>query len=453
MLTLYNTLSRKKELFQPLHDKNVGMYTCGPTVYHYAHLGNLRTYIFEDILKRTLRANDYTVNHIMNITDVGHLTDDADQGEDKMEKGARREGKSAWDIAAFYTDAFKHDLVDLNILPPDTWCKATDHIPEQIALVQTLIDKGYTYETTDGIYFDTTKLSDYGKLALLEKQALKAGARITIGEKKHAHDFALWKFTATGEKRQMEWHAFGRMGFPGWHIECSAMSMKYLGEEFDIHCGGIDHIPVHHTNEIAQSEAATGKKPWVKYWLHGEFLTIGEEKMAKSGENFLTLQTLKDKGVSPLAYRYFCLQAHYRRQLTFSWDALQAAEQGLLRLREHVAKLPPNIDGSIDQWKKIMAPLNDDLNTPEALGLLWNTVKEATIDKKTIRRCDEILGLRLEEPLPTITIPEKVQELLDARHRARVEKNWEESDHLRDEIEKLGFTIDDTPHGQDVQKK
>ncbi|PIY93383.1 MAG: cysteine--tRNA ligase, partial [Candidatus Magasanikbacteria bacterium CG_4_10_14_0_8_um_filter_32_14] len=256
MLKIYNTLTKKIEEFKSISDKEVGLYTCGPTVYNYAHIGNLRTFVFEDILKRILKYNNYQVKHVMNITDVGHLTDDADTGEDKMEKGSRREGKTAWEIAEFYTKAFKKNLQELNIEPPTTWCKATDNIPEQIALVQTLIDKDFTYETSDGIYFDTTKLADYGKLANLQNQNLEAGARVEMGEKKNPHDFALWKFSKENEQKQMEWDAFGKKGFPGWHIECSAMSSKYLGHHFDIHCGGIDHIPVHHTNEIAQSEAA-----------------------------------------------------------------------------------------------------------------------------------------------------------------------------------------------------
>ncbi|MBU2542036.1 cysteine--tRNA ligase, partial [Patescibacteria group bacterium] len=353
MLKLYNTLSRKKEEFTPLKkglfkSKEVGLYTCGPTVYNYAHIGNLRSYVFEDILKRTLEYNKYKVKHVMNITDVGHLTSDADEGEDKMEKGAKREGKTAWEIAEFYTQAFKSNLHDLNIEEPNIWCKATDHIPEQIKLVQKLIEKGVTYETSDGIYFDTTKIDDYGKMANLKNQKLKAGERVDMGEKKNTTDFSLWKWSSrhselhperpTGSegslsspKRQMEWKAFGRMGFPGWHLECSAMATKYLGEQFDIHCGGIDHIPVHHTNEIAQSETATGKKPWVKYWLHNEFLNMAnpstgaQGKMAKSAGNFITLDTLKTHNINPLAYRYFLLQTHYRKQLSFSWEALEAA--------------------------------------------------------------------------------------------------------------------------------
>ena len=325
MLHLYNTLTHKLEEFKPITDKKVGLYTCGPTVYHYAHIGNLRSYIFEDILKRVLQYNNYEVNHVMNITDVGHLTDDGDNGEDKMEKGSKREGKTAWEIAEFYTQAFQKNLKELNIESPTTWCKATDNIPEQIELVQTLIDKGFTYETSDGIYFDTTKFPAYGEMANLQNQELEAGSRVEIGEKKNSHDFALWKFSKPEEKRQMEWEAFGRMGFPGWHIECSAMSSKYLGQHFDIHCGGIDHIPVHHTNEIAQSEAAFGEHPWVNYWMHGEFIVLkNDEKMSKSSDNFVTLNTLKEKGIDPLAYHFFLLQTHYRKPVQQKLFLLQA---------------------------------------------------------------------------------------------------------------------------------
>src|SRR3989339_1773559 len=327
-LYLYNTLTRRIEEFKSIKKNNVGLYTCGPTVYNFAHIGNLRTYVFEDILKRALAYNDYKVKHVMNITDVGHLTDDADEGEDKMEKGSAREGKTAWELAEFYTHAFRLDMEQLNIIKPSIWCRATDHIKEQINLIKKLEKKGFTYATSDGIYFDTTKLADYGKLANLQNQELKAGARVDLGEKRNAHDFALWKWSERSErhpegdqpksKRQMEWPApFGagqgqtRMGFPGWHIECSAMSAKYLGQPFDIHCGGIDHVPVHHTNEIAQSEAAYDK-PMANYWLHNEFINVGEgAKMAKSGDNFLTLALLKEKNIDPLAYRYLLLQTHY----------------------------------------------------------------------------------------------------------------------------------------------
>ena len=481
MLTLYNTRTRKKETFEPRHGKQVGLYTCGPTVYNFAHIGNLRTYIFEDVLKRTLLADGYSVNHVMNITDVGHLTDDADAGEDKMEKGARREGKTAWEIAAFYTAAFQSDLAALNILPPNIWCKATDNIPEQIALVQILMAKGYTYETSDGIYFDTTKLSDYGELAQVGKQQLKAGVRVDIGEKKHPSDFALWKFSAPGEKRQMEWLAFGHRGFPGWHIECSAMSMKYLGEQFDIHCGGIDHVPVHHANEIAQSEAATGKKPWVNFWLHGEFLNLAAAKMAKSGDNFITLQTLKDKGISPLAYRYFAIQTHYRKQLAFSWEALAAAQIGLNNLYNEAGKyihydlsekeLRQLVDSDqMFKYRKeeFMESINDDLNTPEALAVFWNCLKslDAPATKTALILFADggldtpgMLGLNIFENVKklhtqksAVTLPAYIQKLINARASARERKNWTESDRLRDEITKLGFIIEDTKDGQTVRE-
>jgi len=445
MLSLYNTLSHKKEKFKPLK-KTVGMYTCGPTVYNYAHIGNLRTYVFEDILKRVLEYNKYKVKHVMNITDVGHLTDDADKGEDKMEKGAAREGKTAHEIAKFYTKAFKQDMADLNLLEPDTWCKATDHIKEQIKFVEKLIEKGYTYETSEGIYFDTTKIDDYGKLANLKKQDLQAGVRVDLGEKKNPHDFALWKFSKPGEKRQMEWKAFGKMGFPGWHIECSAMSMKYLGEQFDIHCGGIDHLPIHHTNEIAQSESLTGKKPWVKYWLHGEFLVLNKgEKMAKSEDNFITLETLKTKNLNPLAYRYFLLQTHYRKQLNFSWEALEAAEAGFKRLcgkANGLKKIKRSKDQKINEL--FLEKINDDLDMPGALALVWEGLKKEKISYEMLLDFDKVLGLSLDKvKAEKNKIPKEVQKLLNERKKARAEKNWKESDRLRDEIKKLGFSVQD----------
>lgn len=449
MLKLYNTLSRQLEDFTPLNKEEVGLYTCGPTVYNFVHIGNLRTYIFEDILRRVMQYDGYKLKHVMNITDVGHLTDDADSGEDKMEKGARREGKSAWDVAAFYTEAFFADTKALNILDANIICKATDHIPEQIAQVQALTNKGLTYETTDGIYFDTTKLPDYGKLAQLSKQELQAGARVEMGEKKNPHDFALWKFTPAGEKRQMEWEAFGRMGFPGWHIECSAMSMKYLGDQFDLHCGGIDHIPVHHTNEIAQAEGITGKIPWVKYWLHGEFLQISGEKMAKSGENFLTLKTVTDRGISPLAYRYFLLQAHYRKQLQFSWEVLEGAESGLQNLKKEIQKLDNTGPDDAKAEAEFKAAINEDLNMPEALALVWTYVKNRSIGKELIAQFDQVLGLNLlASTTKVIDITPEAQTLLEARAMARANKDWPESDRLREELEKLGYFVKDSSDGQ-----
>ncbi|OGH64880.1 MAG: cysteine--tRNA ligase [Candidatus Magasanikbacteria bacterium RIFCSPHIGHO2_01_FULL_41_23] len=463
MLKFYNTLTKSLEKFKP-HGEIVGLYTCGPTVYNYAHIGNLRTYIFADILRRVLEYNNFKVNHVMNITDVGHLTDDADQGEDKMEKGAKREGKTAWEVAEFYTNAFLNDTKKLNILPATIICKATDHIPEQISQVQILIDKGLTYETNDGIYFDTTKIADYGKLARLNKQTLKTGARVAMGEKKNPHDFALWKFSPKNEKRQMEWSAFGRNGFPGWHIECSAMSIKFLGEQFDIHCGGIDHIPVHHTNEIAQAEAVTNKKPWVNYWLHGEHLVMDDKshsakaqvKMAKSGDNFITVQTLIDHGINPLAYRYFLLQTHYRKQLQFSWEALEAAQTGLNNLKKEIQKLPTASDIDTDiataTEEEFLQAINNDLNVPEALAVLWSQVKTKNISQKTVAKWDRILALNLlyNSEKKILTIPPEIQKLLDERALARADKNWAKSDALRDKILILGFVIKDTDQGQKI---
>ncbi len=458
MLHLYNSLSREKEKFLPLKAGEVGLYTCGPTVYDYAHIGNLRTYIFEDILTRVLKYNGFKVNHVMNITDVGHLTDDADAGEDKMEKGSKREGKTAWEIAEFYTQEFKKNLIDLNILEPSVWCKATDHINEQIELIHKLQTKGFVYETSDGLYFDTTKLPDYGKLVNLQAQELKAGVRVEMGEKKNPHDFALWKFTPAGEKRQMEW-AFdmaqgeSRMGFPGWHIECSAMAMKYLGEQFDIHCGGIDHKPVHHTNEIAQSEAATGIIPWVRYWLHGEFLTIEEKRMGKSEGNFLTLQTIKDKGFDPLSYRYFLLLAHYRRQLSFSWQALEAAEHGLKNLRKQIAEIPENIAADRTHEKVFFDAINDDLNMPEAMAAIWNGLKEKTLGIDSVIKFDKVLGLNLHQPnQKEEPLPDFILKLMEERAMAREEKNFVRSDEIRDEILAGGYTLEDTKEGQKVKK-
>ena len=493
MLQFYNTLKRKIEPFTEPKKKQTGLYTCGPTVYNYAHIGNLRTYIFEDILKRTLVYNGYKVKHIMNITDVGHLTSDADEGEDKMEKGAAREGKSAWEIAKFYEAAFLNDLKDLNILPADKLPRATDHIKEQIKLVETLEKKGFTYKTSDGVYFDTSKLSNYGKLANLKNQSLNAGSRVEMREKKHPTDFALWKMShpkgahleqAKRVERQMEWLSPWGVGFPGWHLECSAMSVKYLGQPFDIHTGGIDHIPVHHTNEIAQSEAATGKE-LAKVWMHGEFLVIpGGDKMAKSADNFITLQALKDKGISPLAYRFFALQTHYRKPLTFSWDALEGAQAGLNNLYSEMAKYSgsnlklskKNFEKWIEEGQKdkdysvfkeqLQNAINDDLNLPQALQYLWVHLRilqpSWKITAAKVVEADKILGLKIIEKATEIyekklnqdkQFPPEVQKLLDQRKAARAAKNWAKSDELRKELETMGYEVKDTKDGTEVTKK
>jgi cysteinyl-tRNA synthetase len=454
-LELYNSLGKSKQVFTPIQEGHVGLYTCGPTVYNFAHIGNLRTYVFEDILKRALLYSGYTVNHVMNITDVGHLTDDADAGEDKMEKGSKREGKSAWDIALFYQEKFEDDMRALNILTPTTTCKATDHIAEQIALVETLTKKGFTYETEEGIYFDTTKLADYGKLVDLKNQKLEGGQRVSLGEKKDIHDFALWKFTPAGEERQMEWEAFGRHGFPGWHIECSAMAMKYLGKELDIHCGGVDHMPVHHTNEIAQSEAATGKAPWVKYWMHGEFLVIksGDEestKMAKSGENFITLSTLTARGIHPLAYRFWLLMGHYRTQMTFTWEALTAGQTAYERFVAGFRELGP-VAGAVDETfsKSFREAVQNDLDMPKALSIAWEVLKSDMVpaDKRaTLIDFDAVLGLRLAE-IKKISIPDEDMALAKELDTARFEKNFVRSDEIRKELEAKGYEVKNTPNG------
>ncbi len=457
MIKLFNTLSRQIEEFKPIKKGHAGIYTCGPTVYNYAHIGNLRSYIFEDVLKRVLTFNGIKVKHVMNITDVGHLTSDADEGEDKMEKGAAREGKTAWEIAEFYTQAFKNDIAAENIIEPDILCKATDHIPEQIALIKKLEKKGYTYETLDGIYFDTSKLADYGKIANLQKQELRAGARVDIGDKKNLTDFALWKFSPPLVKRQMEWDSPWGVGFPGWHIECSAMSTKYLGQPFDIHCGGIDHVPVHHTNEIAQSEAAEGK-PMANIWMHNEFLVIdGGEKMAKSGENFLTLAVLKEKNILPLAYRYLLLQTHYRKQLTFSWDALGGAQSGLKNLYTTVAGLPqdktPDDQEVLEQFTTI---INNDLDTAAALALIWKNIKDKHVSQHLILKLDEVFGLDIKNNLekkPVAAISEDIQIIVQERDSARANKDWVKSDELRKKLEKMGYRVEDSKEGTKVSKK
>jgi cysteinyl-tRNA synthetase len=389
----------------------------------------------------------------MNITDVGHLTDDADKGEDKIEKGAAREKKTALEIARFYEVEFLKDIAELNIKKATILCRATEHIKEQITLIKRLEKKGFIYKTVDGIYFDTSKISDYGKLARLNKADLKAGVRVSIGEKKNETDFALWKFSPKLTKRQMEWSSPWGVGFPGWHIECSAMSAKYLGQPFDIHCGGIDHIPVHHTNEIAQSEAAFDK-PLANYWIHNEFLILEKDKMSKSGNNFITLDTVKEKKISPLAYRYFLLQTHYRKQLLFSWPALKAAATGLNHLYHTVSIIKKeDIKTKNKLEEKFLTAINNDLDTPKALAILWQAIKNREISYKTIIKFDEVLGLDIQNHLnkEDEELPEEIKKLISARDEARKNKNWEKSDKLRDEMIKMGYEVLDTPKGTEVK--
>jgi cysteinyl-tRNA synthetase len=447
MLKLYNTLTRKKEIFKPINTKEIGMYTCGPTVYWYQHIGNLRSYIFADILKRVLIYDSYKVKQVMNITDVGHLTSDSDAGEDKMEMAAKREHKKANEIANFYWKLFREDFKKLNISEPDIWCKATEHIKEQIELIKKLEKKGFTYKTSDGIYFDTSKFKDYGKLAKLKIGGLKAGARIEMGEKKNKTDFALWKFSEKPGLRQQEWHSPWGVGFPGWHIECSAMSMNYLGEHFDIHTGGEDHIPIHHTNEIAQSEGATGKK-FVNYWIHGAFLTFKGEKVSKSKGGLYTVSELEKLGFKPLAYRYLCLTAHYKTQLDFSIENLKNAQNAYDRLKNIVAELKNDNKTNKKFLKEFDDAINNDLDTPKALGILWNLLRDEKAEGKfqTIKKFDEVLGLNLFKK-EKIEASDEVNKLVQEREKARDSKDWKLADKIRDKIAKKGFWVNDTSEG------
>jgi cysteinyl-tRNA synthetase len=471
---LYNTAGRTKEPFKPSHDE-VGMYCCGPTVYNYAHIGNLRTYIFEDVLKRTLTAIGCKVKHVVNITDVGHLTSDEDSGDDKMEKGALREGKSVWDIAAFYTARFKDDLKALNITEPSLWPKATEHIDQMIKMITELELKGFTYRTLDGIYFDTTRFPSYCDFAGLDPTALRAGERVDMGEKKAVTDFALWKFSPIDKKRQMEWESPWGVGFPGWHIECSAMSAEYLPLPIDIHCGGADHIRVHHTNEIAQSEAATGKK-FVNYWVHGEFLVVDKGKMAKSGDNFVTLEVLKEKGYSALAYRMFCFTAHYRNPLSFSWESLSSAENALINLRKAVPSSDKNelvSDATIENiLGSFYDAVCDDLNMPRAMAALWEILRDHTLPASqkyaAVKRADTIFGLDLiqtaskgynysSEDEKKIVISagrgladdqcNAIFEKVRSRRAARANKDYAGADRIRNELVNSGLVIKDLPDG------
>jgi cysteinyl-tRNA synthetase len=461
-LFFFNTLTRQKEEFVPIRPGEVGLYTCGPTVYNFAHIGNLRTYIFEDILKRVLTFNGFTVRHVMNITDVGHLTGDRDMGEDKIETGSRREGKTAWDIAESYTRAFKQDIAQLNILEPTVWCKATDSIPEQIDLIRVLEQKGFTYKTGDGIYFDTARFPGYARLSSQDLNALQEGARVEKNpEKRNATDFALWKFSPAGAKRQMEWDSPWGVGFPGWHIECSAMSMKFLGEQLDIHCGGIDHIDIHHTNEIAQSEAATGRK-FFNFWMHGAFLNIqGGKKMAKSEENFLTLENaLTKRGIPPLAYRFAAFQTHYRKPMEYSDESIQAAKNGLEHLCNQVREVArggeaPSSGPDPAFREKFLEAVNDDLNMPRAMAVIQEMLKSdipGTEKHATILDFDRVLGLGLDRVDKPQDLPAEVQKLAEDRRKAREAKNWAESDRLRDAIRVLGYTVKDTRDGMKLLK-
>ncbi|MEM5948241.1 cysteine--tRNA ligase [Spirochaetia bacterium 38H-sp] len=463
-IRLFNSMGRKVEDFSPMQKDTVGMYACGPTVYNYAHIGNLRTYIFEDLLRRTLEYAGYKVKHVMNVTDVGHLTSDGDEGEDKMIKSAREKGMSVWDIAHFFSDAFFNDIKELNILMPTVVCRATEHIPEMIDLVKRLEKNGHTYVSEGNVYYDTATFPDYGKLALLDRQELKAGARVAVDKsKKNPRDFVLWFTRSKFENQAMVWDSPWGRGYPGWHLECSAMSMKYLGEQFDIHCGGIDHIPVHHTNEIAQSEGATGKTPWVRYWLHGEFLVLDSGKMSKSSGNFLTLSVLTEKGFSPLDYRYYCLGAHYRSQLVFSFSALESAKNARRSLIEKISSLKPDdnwadkdmSDKALSYRDQFVDYISNDLNSPRAIAVLWSVIKDSFLsdtDKALlVSDMDRVLGLSLVKEIgakeAVAKISDEDMELIRQREIFRKEKNYSEADRIRNLLAEKGIIIKDTPQG------
>jgi cysteinyl-tRNA synthetase len=413
-IKLYNTLSKEKEVFKPINLREVKIYSCGPTVYHYAHIGNLRAYIFADILNNTLHEAGYNLKHQINITDVGHLISDADEGEDKMEKGSEREGKSVWEVAEFYTEAFFSDLKDLNINKEKfIWTRATDYIKEQIDMIKILEEKGYTYNTSDGIYFDTSKFINYAELARIDIEGLQKGKRIDDekSEKKNKTDFALWKFSK--EKRQMEWESPWGVGFPGWHIECSAMSRAVLGNHLDIHTGGIDHIPTHHTNEIAQSECSLQDETrFVNIWCHVNFLNADKGKMSKSSGEFLRLQSIKEKEISPLAYKYLLLMTHYRKEIKFSWESLDAANTAYQKLLKNIEKIKNSVDQNISDtekkepseniksyYKKFVEAMNDDLNTSIALATLWSLINDKNISDSekylTLKEVDKYFRLSL----------------------------------------------------------
>lgn len=463
MLRIYNTLTRQKEDFTPIHEGKAYMYSCGPTVYNYAHIGNLRTYIFMDLFRRTLRYDGYKLKGVMNITDVGHLLSDGDTGEDKMQKASREQKKSPWEIAAYYTDVFFTDLKKLNIGKPEIIAKATDHIQEMIDYVQKLVEKGYGYEIDDGIYFDIGKFPGYGKLSRLNLEEQQAGARVEVNsQKRHPADFALWK--KAEPEHIMQWPSPWGMGYPGWHIECSAMSLKYLGMPFDIHTGGVDHIPVHHENEIAQNEALTGKKS-VNYWVHGEFMLVNNGKMSKSLGNTYRISDLEERGYKALDFRYFCLNTHYRKKLNFTFEGLDAAKAAYARLLAQVykhktAKASGDTALAEKYLEQFRQAIDDDLNVPLALGILWTMMKETPAKElyTAALEFDKVLGLDLDkaevpkEEEQKTEAPQEVIALCEERKAAKAAKDWAKADKLRADIAAMGYTVVDTKDGYKVTK-
>jgi cysteinyl-tRNA synthetase len=458
-MEIYNSLSKKKETFTPIHKGKVGLYSCGPTVYDYVHVGNLRSFMLSDFVRRTMEYQGYEVLQVMNITDIGHLVSDGDHGDDKMTKALRREGKSITlenmlKIADFYAERFKEDLLKLNVLTPHHLPKASDHIFEDIEIIKSLENKGYAYSTSDGVYFDISKMPDYGKLGGVQTDD-HSESRIEItSEKRNSADFALWKFDDTNG-----WQSPWGQGFPGWHIECSGMSIKYLGDQFDIHTGGSDLRTIHHNNEIAQSECSTGHAPFVNYWMHGEMLNLGGAKLSKSTGGNITLATLHEKGFSPIDYRYLAIQTHYRSPMNFTWDILQSAHNGLENMYRDVIALRKQSEtlgtASPELQSEFLEKLGDDMNIPQATALLHSVFKStlSVADKlATIYDFDRVLGLGLADYNEKIVeISPEIQTLLDQRQRARDEDNWGLSDSLRNQIVEQGFGVLDTPSGQEIQ--
>lgn len=451
-IKLYNTLTTKIEEIETIKENEVSMYHCGPTVYDYLHIGNMKMYLFADILRRTFEFSGYTIKQVINITDVGHLVSDSNDGEDKMEKSAVENNKTAKEIADFFINIFFDDLKKMNIETTGTiFPKATDTIPEQIILIQKLESEGHTYKTEDGIYFDVSTFPDYGKLGNIDLEGLQAGKRIEFNKEKHTpYDFALWKFSPKNKIRQQEWKSPWGVGFPGWHIECSAMAQKYLGNTFDIHTGGIDHIPGHHNNEIAQSECAN-HAPLAHIWMHGAFMNWKDKKMSKSDGTFITLTDLENQNISPLSYRYFLLQARYSQPLFFEIEDIKASQTAYYRLKNRIQDILKN-NIVIDEnsiIKKMAGIIENDLDTPKLLAYLWDLVNEENINKKIIEKFDSILGLKL---LKQDNIPEEILALKVERDLARSNKDFTKSDELRDKIKNLGYEVLDTPDGTKIKK-
>lgn len=458
-IKFFNTLTRKKEEFKPIDEKEIKMYSCGPTVYYYAHIGNLRAYLFMDNLRRVLKYNGYRLKHVMNITDVGHLVSDADEGEDKMMKAAKRENKNPFEIAEFYMNAFLKDIDSLNIDRPEIIARATEHIDIMEEYVKKIIENGFTYQTEDTVYFDTSKLDKYGILSNRSVENQKAGARVDFDKnKKNISDFALW--IKAPENHIMKWDSFFGKAYPGWHLECSAMSYKYLGEHFDIHTGGVDHIPIHHENEIAQSKGFCGKIP-ANYWMHVEFLQINGGKMSKSLNNLYTLKDLQEKGYEPLVYRMFNYTSNYRAQINFTFEAMDSAKIALNRLREGYLKHSEGTDEVSDEEiksyeEKFLEAINDDLNMPVAMSVVWDVIKNHKKSKKfqkLLLKFDQVLGLDLKEyKKDEEELPEEIKSLIENRNIARTNKDWKESDRIRDILIEKGYKVKDSKEGTIVEK-